>query len=184
MYKKIMIFSIALAILSSCTAGSEKKAGQADTTANVVEHSTEGGPEIAEHVIVPADFLALVPLTVVDSTSDNVFEKYGIEFSGNCYACDLASLSVATNKMIWTNVCDDKDRLVVDDFTVSGDTEKTILKTTERTYILTQIDEAPVYELRIEGAALEMNNKRIATYYTTKDALELFKEHDCGEFDG
>lgn len=179
-----MILSLALAILTSCTTDKEKNAAQKDTTARAVELNTEQASELAEKTIVPADFLALVPLAVLDSTSDNVYEKYGIEFSGNCYACDLARLSVATNKMIWTNVCDDKDRMVVDDFMVSGDTEKTILKTAERTYILTQIDDAPVYQLRIEGAVLEMNNKRIATYYTTKEALDLFKEHDCGEFDG
>jgi hypothetical protein len=120
----------------------------------------------------------------LDTKNENVYEKYGIEFSGNCYSCDLASLSITENTIKWTNICDEKDVFEVSDFSVSGEGSKTVLKTTDRTYILTQIDKAPVYELVIEGQKLELNNKRIAKYFTTRKALPLFKEHDCGDFEG
>ncbi|REC42885.1 hypothetical protein DRF67_20000 [Chryseobacterium pennipullorum] len=126
----------------------------------------------------------MVPIDVLNSKSTNTLEKYGIEFSGNCYSCDLASLSVTRDAMIWANVCDQKDYFKVVDFSFSVEGNKTIIKTPERTYTLTQIDKTPVYELVIEGQKLELSHKRISRYFTTKKALPLFKEHDCGDFEG
>ncbi|MCJ7936079.1 MAG: hypothetical protein MUW56_21235 [Chryseobacterium sp.] len=135
-------------------------------------------------VDIPGDFSALVPIDVLNSKSTNVYEKYGIEFSGNCYSCDLASLSITKDAMTWTNICDEMDTFKTDKFSFSVEGNKTVLKTSERTYILTQIDKAPVYELVVEGQKLELNNKRVSRYFTTQKALSLFKEHDCGDFEG
>jgi len=133
---------------------------------------------------LPDDFKALVPIDLLDSKSSSGYDKYGIEFSGNCYACDLASLSITKDKILWTNVCDEKDTFEMQNFTFSVEGKKTIIKTSECTLTLSQIDKAPVYELVIEGKKLDLKNKRISKYFTTKYALPLFKEHDCGEFDG
>lgn len=183
----IISFSVVIALLASCSPSAEKKVNKTDSaetkkadTAAVLTPTkkTVSNPEL------PGDFSALVPIDVLNSKSTNVYEKYGIEFSGNCYSCDLASLSVTKNKIVWTNVCDEKDIFEINDFSFSNVGNKTILKTPERTYILTQIDKAPVYELVMEGQKLELNNKRISRYFTTQKALPLFKEHDCGDFEG
>ncbi|WP_347217490.1 hypothetical protein [Chryseobacterium sp.] len=186
MKKLITSFSVAIVLLTSCSPATEKKVNATDSIAAKTDTVAKLVPEkkMISKIEVPGDFSALVPIDVLDIKKQNVYEKYGIEFSGNCYSCDLASLSVSKDKIVWTNICDEKDFFEMNDFSISGEGNKIILKTSERTYILTQIDKAPIYELAVEGKKLELNNKRIAKYFTTKKALSLFKEHECGEFEG
>ena len=130
------------------------------------------------------DFSELVPLTIVDSTSQNVYEKYGIEFSGNCYDCDLAKIKINKKYFEFVNVCDDDN---VQRFEIiSFSNENTILKikTKEHEFLLTKMDEAPIYKLTISGKELTLENKRIAVYFTQGKFLNEFKEHDCGDFQG
>jgi hypothetical protein len=185
--KNVVInFSLVTALLASCSPATEKKVNNV-VSKTVKKDTVSMSGTVKNHISkadIPADFSALVPIDVLNSKSTNRYEKYGIEFSGNCYSCDLAGLSITKNKMVWTNVCDENDAFKIDGFSFSIEGNKTILKTPERTYILTQIDKAPVYELIIEGQKLELNNKRLSRYFTTKKALPLFKEHDCGDFEG
>ncbi|MFP3595485.1 hypothetical protein [Chryseobacterium sp. SIMBA_029] len=183
----IINFSVVIALLASCSPATEKKVDKkADSTKVKVDAVPAPGPE--KNTIlksdIPGDLSTLVPIDVLNSKSTNVYEKYGIEFSGNCYSCDLASLSITKDTMIWTNICDENDTFKIDDFSFSTEGSKTIIKTSERTFIITQIDKTPVYELVVEGKKLELNNKRVARYFTTKKTLPLFKEHDCGDFEG
>ncbi|MEN5307851.1 hypothetical protein ABE425_10070 [Chryseobacterium cucumeris] len=176
----IISLSMVTALLASCSPSSDKKT-ETNTSPDTQKEVASSQPEPVE---IPADFSTLVPIDVLNSKSPNVHDKYGIEFSGNCYSCDLASLSITKKLIRWTNVCDEKDTFEIDDFSYTTEENKTIFKTPERTYILTQIDKAPVYELVIEGKKLELKNKRISKYFTTKKALRLFTEHDCGDFEG
>lgn len=182
----ITSFSAAIVLLVSCSPATEKKAEKTDAVTEAADIVSKSAPEkkTISKAEIPADFSALVPIDVLDTKSTDAYQKYGIEFSGNCYSCDLAGVSITKDKMIWTNICDEKDAFEVNGFTVSGEDHKIILKTSERTYILARIDKAPVYELTIEGQKLDLNNKRVARYFTTKKALPLFKEHECGEFEG
>lgn len=186
MKKTITSFSFAVVLLASCSTSTEKKENKADSTIaktdTVSQHVQE--KKMISKVEIPGDFSELVPIDVLETKNKNVYEKYGIEFSGNCYSCDLASLSITKDKIKWTNICDEKDAFEINNFSVSGEGNTTILKTSDRTYVLTQIDKAPIYELVVEGKKLELDNKRAAKYFTTKKALPLFKEHDCGDFEG
>lgn len=186
MKKLITSFSVAIALLASCSPSTENKENKTDAAVAKVDTVSKVIPkkDTVSKAEMPGDFSALVPIDVLNTKSKDAYEKYGVEFSGNCYSCDLASLSVTKNKIVWTNVCDEKDTFEINDFSFSDEGNKSILKTSERTYILTKIDEAPVYELVIEGQKLELKNKRVAKYFTTKKALPLFKEHDCGDFEG
>ncbi|WP_160137712.1 hypothetical protein [Chryseobacterium sp. c4a] len=182
----ITSFSVVLMMLASCSPGTEKKVNKADSIAvkaDTVSKRTSEKNAVTK-VELSSDLSSLVPIDVLDTKSTNVYDKYGVEFSGNCYSCDLASLSVTKDKIKWSNVCDEKDTFEIKDFSFSGEGNKIILKTPERTYILTQIDKAPIYELVVEGQKLELTNKRLSKYFTTKKALPLFKEHDCGDFEG
>lgn len=182
----IINWSVMIALLASCSPATDKKVDKTDSlkikvdtiTTSASEKNSTAKPELS------SDFSELIPIDVLDNKSTNVYEKYGIEFSGNCYSCDLASLSVTKNKIIWANICDENDTFEINDFSFSNEGNKTIIKTSERTYTLIQIDKAPVYELVIEGKKLELKNKRISRYFTIKKALPLFKEHDCGDFEG
>ncbi len=174
-------------LLASCSPATDKKVeintspdAKKETAASLPK-PVKNDPAILE---IPGDFSTLVPIDLLNSKSTNVYEKYGIEFSGNCYSCDLASLSITKKQIRWTNVCDEKDSFEIDDFSFSNEGDKIIFKTPERTYTVTKIDKAPVYELVIEGKKLELKNKRISKYFTIKKALPLFTEHDCGDFEG
>ncbi|CAD0218463.1 hypothetical protein KYG33_03185 [Chryseobacterium sp. D764] len=182
----IISLSIVTALLASCSPATDKKVEKvASTDAKTAPVSTpapeKNNTSTSE---LPGELSELVPIDLLNSKSVNVYEKYGIEFSGNCYSCDLTSVSITKEKIIWTNVCDEKDTFEISDFSFSNEGNKTIFKTPERTYIVTQIDKAPVYELVIEGKKLELKNKRISKYFTTEKALPLFTEHDCGNFEG
>lgn len=183
----ITSLSVVIVLLASCSPATEKKVEKVASTDAKTAPVPASGPEKnnKSKSEIPNDFSTLVPIDVLNSKSTSVYEKYGIEFSGNCYSCDLASLSITKNKIIWTNVCDEKDTFEISDFSFSNEGNKTVFKTSERTYILTQIDKkAPVYELVIEGQKLELKNKRVSKYFTTQKALPLFTEHDCGDFEG
>ncbi|MEJ5103849.1 hypothetical protein [Chryseobacterium sp. MYb328] len=183
----ITSFSVVVALLASCSPSTEKKGNRADAAVAKIDTVSKPIPKkdtVSAIEEIPEDFSALVPIDVLNTKSTDVYDKYGIEFSGNCYSCDLASLSITKNKIEWTNVCDEKDTFEINDFSFSGEGNKMIVKTPERIYILTQIDKAPVYELAVEGQKLELKNKRVAKYFTTRKALPLFKEHNCGDFEG
>ncbi|WP_129059462.1 hypothetical protein [Chryseobacterium sp. CH1] len=84
-------------------------------------------------------------------------------------------MSITKKSIRWINVCDEKDTFEIHDFSYSTEGNKTVFKTPERTYILTQIDKAPVYELVIEGQKLEMKNKRVSAYFTTKKLASFYR---------
>lgn len=131
-----------------------------------------------------ADFSELVPLTIIDSTSQDAYEKYGIEFSGNCYGCDLAKIKITKNHFDFVNVCDDDNVYRFENFSYSNDNKILKIKTKEHEFLLTKIEDAPVYKLTIIGKELILQNKRIAVYFTQSKILNKFKEHDCGDFQG
>ena len=131
-----------------------------------------------------ADFANLVPVTMLNPKSKNAYEKYGIEFSGNCYACDLAAISVGKKYFDIINVCDKDDFYRTEKFTYQPSPNEFIVNTEKRQFIFTKIDTVPIYELKITGEKISLKNKRISKFYTQQKELHKFKQHDCGEFDG
>jgi len=130
------------------------------------------------------DYADLVPIEIINAKSKNVFEKYGLEFAGNCYDCDLASIRINKKYFDIFNVCDTKDLYRTDQFTCQFFTNKLVVKTGNREFVFTTIETVPVYELRIAGDSLSLKNKRLSKFYTQKKLLVKFKQHDCGDFEG
>ncbi|MBK8954118.1 MAG: hypothetical protein IPM34_00990 [Saprospiraceae bacterium] len=126
----------------------------------------------------------LMPLDIINRDSKNVFEKYGIEFSGYCYACDLAKIRVEDKQIQFINVCDAGDFFTLDrvDRVEHSMGFKVISKDYEFTF--TKIDKTPVYKLEIAGKEFSLENKRILKYFAEVESLKKFKVHDCGEFGG
>lgn len=183
---KIQIISLALilSLFASCSKADKKITVQENQIVKTDLKKADAKIDEEKNIEILEDIKALVPIDLLDVKSPSGYDKYGIEFSGNCYSCDLANLSITKDKIIWTNVCDEKDTFQIDNFTLSIELNKSVIKTAERTFTLTKIDKSPVYELVVEGNKLNLKNKRISKYFTTKHALPLFKEHDCGDFDG
>ena len=131
-----------------------------------------------------ADFVHLSPIEIVNSKARNVYEKYGIELSGNCYSCDLAAISVNKKSFDIINVCDKDDFYRNEDFSYYPSPNEFVVDTKKNKFIFTKIDEAPVYELKIIGEKILLKGKRISKFYTQQKKLKKFKQHDCGNFDG
>lgn len=130
------------------------------------------------------DFGKLSPIKILNPKSKNVYEKYGIDFEGNCYNCDLAIIQVTKKHFDIVNICDKKDFYRIENFTYEAYPNGLKIKTEKNEFIFTKIETAPVYELKILGDKILFKKKRIAKFYTQEKELNKFKQHDCGEFDG
>lgn len=126
----------------------------------------------------------LVPIDTVDSKSKNVYKKYGVEFTGNCYACDLANISITEKSIKLTNVCDEKQNQIYKVIKIINLDNRIELKTKQNDFIFTKIDNAPIYELKIIGNKVKNENLRISKYFTLEKILNKFEQHDCGDFQG
>jgi hypothetical protein len=130
------------------------------------------------------DFNQLVPVKVVQPDSKNVYEKYGIDFDGNCYTCDLAMIRLNKQYFDLVNVCDAKDVYRTEKFSYELLSNGIRIKTEKGEFVLSRIGNGPVYELKVTGGGGTLKNKKLVKYYTPKVELKKFKVHDCGEFDG
>lgn len=131
-----------------------------------------------------ANFSHLVPVKVVHPNSKNVYEKFGIDFDGNCYTCDLAVIQFNMKYFDLVNVCDAKDVYRTEKFSYDLLPDGIRIKTEKGELLLSRVGVGPVYELKVTGGGGALKNKKLVKYYTPKAELKKFKQHDCGEFDG
>lgn len=128
--------------------------------------------------------LNLIPIDIVDSKNKDIYKKYGIEFSGNCYECDLAELAITNKTIKLTNVCDTKQNQTLEIVKITNTKSKIEIKTKQNNFVFTEIHKVPIYELKITGKYIKAKNFRISKYYTLKKLLKKFGQHDCGDFEG
>ncbi|MES2864760.1 MAG: hypothetical protein V4666_11620 [Bacteroidota bacterium] len=131
-----------------------------------------------------SNFSNLVPLEIVDSTSENIYKKYGIELGGNCYRCDLAKIKLNKKNFDFINVCNPEDFYRINKFSYIFNETQLKVVTDENEFIFTKIDDSPVYKLKIKGNKFSLKDKIISFYYTHEDNIHKFNQHDCGDFDG
>lgn len=175
--KKIVVTLIACFALFAC------KQGETEETAGVSEVKSEVTATQSEAIHKLTSEL-MVPLEIVEEGSTIATERYGLDFSGNCYACDIANILVDGEMITLMNACDLENQI---SFKVTGIEEKdnTItVKTPVNEFIFEQIDEVPVYKVTVTGQSLDKEFFRIGAFYTTHSKLKTFSIHDCGEFDG
>lgn len=161
-----------------------KEMAKKDTVITHAEKSEKpviAGNEINEKAESP---MHLVPIDTVDSKNKDVFKRYGIEFDGNCYTCDLAELFINDKMIQLTNVCDEKRNKSFDIITITKSGNRIEIKTAQNDFVFTEIDKAPVYELKITGNGTQIEMLRLSAYYTLKKILKKFEEHNCGDFQG
>ena len=130
------------------------------------------------------EYAELFPLELKDSSNSDVYRKYGIEFSGNCYACDLAKIKIDEKQMDLVNICNDSDFYRIEGFTFSKMNDMLKITTAQNEFQLTKIENAPVYKLEFNGNKLNLKGKRLSIFFTPKKEIPKFKEYDCGDFEG
>jgi len=141
-------------------------------------------PEIEEQTINLSEYSNLTPIEIKDSKQKDVFKKYGIEFGGVCYSCDLAIFKINKNSFNIVSLCDEKDFHSFKKFSYEKTGNSLKITTPESTFTFTKVENEPVYQLKIDGQKPELKNKRISEFYTQKSLIEKFEEHDCGDFEG
>ena len=129
-------------------------------------------------------FNQLYPIDILQPESKNSFKKYGIEFSGICYACDLAEIKINKKQLLLVNVCDSNEIYQIKEFTAISNDTGLIINTEHNEFIFKRVEKEPIFELQIKGDSLLLKNKRIAKYYTQKSLIDQFEVHDCGDFQG
>lgn len=131
-----------------------------------------------------SNFSNLVPLEIIDSTSKNIYQKYGIELGGNCYRCDLAIIKLNKKNFDFINVCNPEDFYRINKFSYHINETQLKIATDKNEFIFTKIDNSPVYKLKIKGNKFSLKNKIISFYYTHENNIHKFDQHDCGDFGG
>lgn len=129
-------------------------------------------------------FKQLYPIAILRPESNDSFKKYGIEFSGICYACDLAEIKMNKKQLLLVNVCDSNEIYQIKDFTYNFCDSGLTIKTKNNEFYFKKIEKEPIFELKIKGDSLLLKNKRVAKYYTQKALVDQFEVHDCGDFQG
>ena len=181
----ILIITASIFMFFGCNEKPKLKVIEKNNITTLIKNKVTEPAEIINYKAIEIEQLKqLIPIDTVDSKSKNTFEKYGLEFSGNCYDCDLAELSITKKSIRLTNVCDQKTNKVLEIVEIKNIDNGVEVKTKTLNIVFNEIDKAPVYELKIIGNNTNFKNLRISKYYTLKKLLKKFKEHDCGDFEG
>jgi hypothetical protein len=173
--------------LFGCNKNSEKEIKNKsinDTITKNEKNITKSALNTELELINIKEINKLIPIDKIDPKSNNVYERYGLEFSGNCYDCDLADLTITDKSIKLTNVCGKEQNQIYEVIKVTNFENRIELKTKNNDFIITKIDNAPIYELKIIGNTIKNDDLRISNYFTLKKILKKFETHDCGDFLG
>lgn len=126
----------------------------------------------------------LLPLEIVNEESENILTKYGLDFSGNCYACDVANLLIDGEMITVMNACDIQTQLSFKISSIEESENKITIKTPINEFLFIKTNDLPIYELQYRGETLDQELYRLGAFYTIKSKLTSFEIHDCGDFEG
>jgi hypothetical protein len=126
----------------------------------------------------------LIPIEISEIQSKNVYEKYGLDFTGNCYACDLAEFVIEDGKIVISNVCDPNEYSKYDILELINEEKKIEIKTERYSFIFLRIEDEPVFKLKLSNYDINNSALRMSDFYTFKKNLIKFEADPCGDFDG
>lgn len=107
-----MLF-VSMAIITACSENKRVEKTTGNNPEAIVKQEEKPEPESVDFKRLKLD--TLVPLTIVKEESKNVYEKFGIDFSGYCYACDAADLVLSNEQIQLINTCDPKVKKSIPD---------------------------------------------------------------------
>lgn len=181
---KFLLF-LSIVLIAACSENKQaekKKEDKPELVSKSDEKTPVDEPESVDFNRLKLD--TLVALTIVKEESKNIYEKFGIDFGGYCYACDAADLVLNDEQIQLVNTCDpevkrtfriQKKTLTKDGFTLESEGYK---------FVFLRIDNTPVYILKLLGKPFKNPELRLNSYFTTPKALPKFEIHDCGDFQG
>ncbi|WP_413512821.1 hypothetical protein [Myroides odoratus] len=126
----------------------------------------------------------LVPMEIVEPNSMLVTNKYGLEFGGNCYACDVANILIDGEMITLMNACDLHSQISYTIESVEEKDKQISIHTKSHTFVFEQVEDYPMYSLKVVGDEIDESMFREASFYTLRSLLETFEVHNCGDFEG
>lgn len=191
MKNKLVILSLFL-LAASCQDPADPHSDKSNTglQQDTAKQNSSSPAKTAETADTPKDSLhdinadTLIAVTMLNKNSTDLFEKFGLEFEGNCYACDLAEISIDKNVLTLLNTCDHNSQEKVTIITQHDGDNQMSFETDNGTFIFTKENTLPIYTLRVSGRSSHNKNLRIGQWFTLKHLLPRFKVHDCGDFEG
>ncbi|MGG5505312.1 MULTISPECIES: hypothetical protein [unclassified Myroides] len=178
--KKLLTLTIVCLFTLAC-----KQSTQQDTTTKegtTIEHSAKAFEKTETLKKISSELL--VPMEIVDPTSTVVTTKYGLEFGGNCDACDVVNILIDGEMITVMNACDLSSQLSYTIKSVEEDGAQISIHTQSHTFVFEQVEDYPVYSLKVIGEEIDESLFREASFYTLRSLLETFEVHDCGDFEG
>ena len=128
--------------------------------------------------------IKLVPIEIVDSSSQDVYKKYGISTSGMCYECDLAIIYIANGKIRFSNICDSTNFRSYDIISLERNGQTSEFRFIDDVLELEKINTSPVYRLRLKNVWKPGVRLKMKEYYSSEADIKKFEIHDCGDFGG
>ncbi|MDM1408073.1 hypothetical protein [Myroides sp. DF42-4-2] len=126
----------------------------------------------------------LIPMELVEPNAKEVTTKYGLEFGGNCYACDVANILIDGEMITLMNACDLNSQISFIIESVEEQGQQINIRTKLHTFVFEQVDDYPVYSLKVIGEELDESIFREGAFYTLRSLLQTFEVHDCEDFEG
>ena len=126
----------------------------------------------------------LVPMEISDKEAKEVTKKYGLEFGGSCYACDVANIIIDGEMINLMNACDLQTQISYKITKIEEKDKMITIHTPLNEFVFERVDDYPVYQLTVKGQVIDQELYRPAAFYTLKSLLESFDVHDCGDFEG
>ncbi len=165
---------------------SKNAALQADTAGQTI-NTPVSGPHTAttrNDTLHDINADTLIALALLNKNSTDLFEKYGLEFEGNCYACDLAEIRIDKNVLTLLNTCDHHTQENLRIISQQYADNQMSFETDNGTFIFKKENTLPLYSLRVNGRSSKSKDLRIGQWFTFKHLLPRFNVHDCGDFEG
>lgn len=182
--KRILTLVCLFAITVGCkqTNTSEDKGVEQTSTSTATTTEEVKQPESEKVKQLMSELL--IPMEVVNKDAKDITKKYGLEFGGNCYACDVANIIVDGEMINLMNACDVQTQISFKITKIEEKDKTIIVHTPVNEFVFERVDDYPMYQLTVKGKEVDKEHFRTAGFYTLKSKLETFEVHDCGDFEG
>ena len=177
--KKIILLAVIGLVTFGCKQSTKDEPSNQATTKEAVAKafaSTASLKKISSEL--------LIPMEIVEPSAKTVTTKYGLEFGGNCYACDVANILIDGEMITLMNACDLHSQVSYTIEAVEEKGKQISVRTQSHTFVFEQVEDYPVYSLKVIGDEIDESMFREGSFYTLRSLLSTFDVHDCGDFEG
>lgn len=178
--KKLLTLALVGLLSLACKQGTQQETPVKEENSGIAVAQAFGNSEALKKISSEL----LVPMEIIEPHAKEVTTKYGLEFGGNCYACDVVNILIDGEMITLMNACDLNSQISYTITSVEEKEKQISIRTQTHTFVFEQVEDYPVYSLKVIGEEIDESMFREASFYTLRSLLETFEVHDCGDFEG